>query len=181
MNANIKDTTIEKANKNPMKEPLIRKLVVNIGVGESGEKLNKAEKLLKILTNGKPIRTLSKKRIPAWNLKKKEPIGVKVTIRKNVGELLNKFLAANNFKVKESCFDDLGNFSFGIKSYIDIPGMKYNPDIGDFGMNICVPIERRGYRVMRRKIKSSKISNKHQVSKKEAIEFMKKNFNITIL
>ncbi|MFN3527658.1 MAG: 50S ribosomal protein L5 [Candidatus Altarchaeaceae archaeon] len=166
---------------NPMRKLLIKKIVINIGVGESGEKLSRAEKLLEILTGRKPVKTLCKKRIPAWHLKKGDKIGVKVTIRKNIDEMLRKLLDAVDFKVKESCFDRFGNFSFGIKSYIDIPGMKYIPEIGDFGMNVCVPIERKGYRVMRRKIKRSKISNKHRVSKEEAIKFMKENFNIQII
>lgn len=166
---------------NPMREPVIKKIIINIGVGESGERLNKAENLLKLLTNQKPVRTRSKKKIPAWNLKKGENIGVKVTIRKNIDELLNKLLSAVDFKVKESCFDEFGNFSFGIKEYIDIPGMKYHPEIGDFGMNVCAPIERRGYRVMRRKIKRGKISNNHRISKEEAIKFMKEKFNIQII
>jgi len=171
----------EKNIQNPMRELVIKKVVINIGVGESGERLNKAEKLLKILTKGKPVRTTSKKRVPAWNIKKNEPIGVKVTIRKNVDEILKRLLAANDFKVRASCFDDFGNFSFGIKEYIDIPGIKYNPDIGDFGMNVCVPIERRGYRVMRRRIKRSAISKNHKVSKEDAIKFMKEKFNLQII
>ncbi|MEW6069497.1 MAG: 50S ribosomal protein L5, partial [Candidatus Thermoplasmatota archaeon] len=54
---------------NVMKEPRIAKVVVNIGVGEGGEKLIKAEKVLNLLTNRKPVRALAKVTNKEWNLK----------------------------------------------------------------------------------------------------------------
>jgi len=166
---------------NPMRKLHLGKVVLNIGVGESGEKLNKAAKLLSIITERKPIRTVSTHKIPAWNLKKKEPIGVKVTLRgKDAENILKRCLFAVSNRVKPSCFDEYGNFSFGIGEYIDIQGMKYDPDIGVFGMNVCCTIERKGYRVKRRKINTSKISNSHQVKRDEAMNFIKENFNVAI-
>lgn len=165
---------------NPMRELRIEKVVLNIGVGQAGERVEKAVKLLNLLTKRKPVKTLSKKRIPTWNVKKNEAIGAKVTLRgKEAEEMLQRCLEAVDRKVKPSCFDG-ENFSFGIKEYIDIPGMKYNIDIGSFGMNVCARIERRGYRVMKRREKSP-ISNTHRVKSKEAQDFIAKKFNVSII
>jgi len=171
------------ANKlqNPMRNLRIEKVVLNIGVGQAGERVEKAMKLLNLLTGRKPVKTISKKRIPAWNIKKNETIGAKVTLRgKKAEEILQKCLDAVDRNVKSSCFDG-ENFSFGIKEYIDIPGMKYNIDIGSFGLNVCTRIERKGYRVMRRKRKKSKVSNNHRVKSEEAQKFIAEKFNVNII
>lgn len=167
--------------KNPMQVPRIEKVVVNIGAGESGEKLIKAEKLLERLTERKPIRTISKHKIPSWGLKKGDPIGCKVTLRgKEAEEFLKRGFSAKDNQLKESNFDEYGNLSFGVHEYIDIPGIKYDPDIGIFGMDIAVTMERPGYRIKRRKLKKRKIPSRNLVSKEESIEFIKKKFGINI-
>lgn len=166
---------------NPMRNLKIEKVVLNIGVGQAGERVEKAQKLLNLLTKRKPIKTISTKRIPTWNLKKKEAIGVKVTLRgKEAENMLNKCLDAIDRKVKPSCFDR-ENFSFGINEYIDIPGMKYNIDIGNFGLNICTKVERKGYSITRRKIKRSHISGNHKVKSEEAQKFITEKFNVNII
>jgi len=122
----------------------IDKVTVNIGVGASGEPLEKAEKLLEKLCNQKPIRTLSKSRIPSWGIRKKQPIGVKVTLRgKKALEFLNKAIEAKDRTLKRSQFDENGNFAFGISEYIDLPGVKYDPEIGIFGFDVCVSLKKR--------------------------------------
>lgn len=164
-----------------MQVPRIDKVVVNIGAGESGEKLGKAEKLMGILTERKPIRTVSKHRIPSWGLKKGDPIGCKVTLRgKEAEELLRRGFSAKDNQISESNFDKHGNFSFGIHEYIDIPGIKYDPDIGIFGMDITVTIGRPGYRIKRRRLKKKKIPTRNLITKEESIEFIRKKFGITI-
>ncbi|NCN64907.1 MAG: 50S ribosomal protein L5 [Candidatus Altiarchaeum hamiconexum] len=169
------------AQQNPMRDLKIEKVVLNIGVGQSGERVEKAWKLLNLLTKRKPIKTISKKRIPTWNLKKKEAIGVKVTLRgKDAEEILKRCLEAVDWRVKPTCFDG-ENFSFGIKEYIDIPGMKYIMEIGNFGLNINAKIERNGYSIMRRKIKRSDISNAHRVKGEEAEKFITEKFKVNII
>jgi large subunit ribosomal protein L5 len=164
---------------NLMKEPRIDKVVVHICVGHSGEDLVKAEKLLNQLTGVKPIRTISEHRIPAWGLKKGDPIGCKATLRKGpAAEFLKKGLTAKDNILPESCFDKQGNLAFGIHEYIDIPGAKYDPEIGIFGMNINATIERPGYRIKRRHFKKAKVPVKHLMTKNDAMEFVKEKFNV---
>ncbi|ODS38057.1 MAG: 50S ribosomal protein L5 [Candidatus Altiarchaeales archaeon WOR_SM1_86-2] len=167
---------------NPMQAPRIEKVTVHVGVGESGERLIKAEQLLAKLTGRKPVRTVSTHRIPAWGIRKGTPIGAKVTLRKNdANEFLRKAFHAKS-TIKKSSFDKFGNFSFGIQEYIDFPDMKYDPDIGIFGMDICVTLERKGFRIKHRKLKNTGDSGLrgHHLSKDEAISFIKENFKVEI-
>jgi len=167
--------------KNVMQEPRIDKVVVNIGCGQSGERLAKAEQLLEKLTGRKPVRTISKHRIPSWGIKKREPIGCKVTLRgKEAEEFLKRAFIARDNQIKKSNFDEYGNLSFGIHEYIDFPGIKYDPDIGIFGMDISVSIERPGYRIKRRRIKKSKVPTKILINRDESVEFIKNKFKIDI-
>ena len=92
---------------NPLQKPRIEKLVVNIGVGESGERLGKGEKLLGVLTNRKPIRTYSKHKIPAWGIRKGEPIGCKVTLRgAQASEVLKRLLYAKENILQPTSFGE---------------------------------------------------------------------------
>jgi large subunit ribosomal protein L5 len=167
--------------KNVMQKPRIEKVVVNIGVGKSGEELGRAEKLLKKLTSRTPIRTVSKHKIPAWNLRKGEPIGCKVTLRgKEADEIIKRGLYAKDNRLSPNNFDKSGNVAFGVHEYIDIKDIKYDPEIGIYGMNFNVTLEKRGYRVKRRRLGKSKIPERHNVKKEEAMDFMKENFGVEI-
>jgi large subunit ribosomal protein L5 len=167
--------------KNPMQAPRIEKVVVNMGVGESGERLVKAETLMGKLTGRKSVRTVSRHKIPSWGLKKRDPIGCKVTLRgREADEFLKRGFSARDNQISASNFDEYGNFSFGVHEYIDFPGIKYDPDIGIFGMDITVTVERPGYRIKRRSLKKRKIPSRNLIDKEESIEFIKKKFGITI-
>ncbi len=159
---------------NPMREISIEKVVVNVAVGKSGEPLEKAKKILEELTGSRPAVRNAKKTIRDFGIHKGEPIAVIATLRKENGvELLKRLLVAKNNRLKASSFDGYGNVSFGIKEHIDIPGVKYKPELGIIGMDVCITLERKGYRVARRKLRKSKIGKEHRVRKEEAIEFFK--------
>lgn len=166
---------------NPMRRLLIPRIVVNMGLGESGEKLAKAETLLEQLTAQKPIRTYSRSTIKPWNIRLGAPIGCKVTLRgKRKEEFLKKAFEAVDNKIKITSFDASGNLAFGIKEHIDIAGLKYDPNVGIFGMDVCVSIERPGYRVKRRRIHKSKVSKHHVVKKEEAVDFLRSKYKVEI-
>jgi large subunit ribosomal protein L5 len=165
---------------NPMKEIRLEKVTINIGAGEAGPKLETAKKLLEKLSGAKVVVTLTHKRTTFGGAKKR-PIGVKVTLR---GEKAKAFLAnalkANESRLRPTQFDSQGNFSLGIREYIDLPGVKYDPDIGILGMDVCATLTRPGYRVARRKIRPSKIGKKQRITAEEAKEWVAKEFNVKV-
>lgn len=164
---------------NQMKQIKVAKLTLNIGAGKSTDKLEKGLKLLEMLTGAKPVKTVSKKRIAAWGIRQGLPIGCKVTIRgQKAHDLLKQLVGALDNQLDEKQFDNEGNIAFGIREYIDIPGVEYNPEIGVLGFQVCATLERAGFRIKKRRLFKKKVSSKHRIKKEESIEFMKQNFDV---
>ena len=158
----------------------VEALHLNVGAGKDQKMLEKGEKLLKNLTGIAPVKTVTNKRVQAWSLRPGLPIGVKLTLRgKEAEDLLKRLLSAKENVLKESCFDENGNVSFGIPEYVDIQGAKYDPDIGIIGLQACVTLDRPGYRVKKRKLQKGKMPAHHKVGKQDAIAFMKDRFGVT--
>lgn len=166
---------------NPMRHIRIEKITLNIGAGKDQALLAKGIKLLEHITSIPPVKTITQKRIAAWGLRPGLPIGCMTTLRKKPAkDMLVRLLKAKDNQLKSSNFDDNGNISFGIPEYIDVPSAKYDPDIGIMGFQVCVTLERPGYRIKRRKIMKRKIPMHHRISQQDAIEFMKQEFNIKL-
>lgn len=166
---------------NVMREIKIEKITLNVGAGKDQTKLEKGIILLKNITGLVPVKTFSKKRIPEWGLRVGLPIGCKITLRREKAtDLLKRLLEGADNKLSEKQFDNEGNVAFGIHEYINIPDVKYDPKIGVTGLEVCITLERKGYRIKRRAIKKKKIPLKHKISKKESIEFIQKKFNIIV-
>lgn len=164
---------------NPMNNVKISKVTVNIGVGESGERLSRAMSLLEEMFNQKTVKTFSKVTNPEFGIRKRQPMACKVTLRGEKAEkAIDMVLEGINRNIKPTQFDDQGNLSFGIMEHIDIPGMKYNPDIGIFGMNLSITFEKPGYRISKRKIQKKKVPKRHRITKEETMKFMEENFNV---
>ncbi len=162
---------------NPMQEVRLEKVTLNMGAGEAGPKLEKCKKIMEVISGKKVVITKTKKRTTF--MAKNRPIGVKVTLRgEEAMEMLKKLLAAVENKLKTSQFDESGNFSFGIKEYIHIPGMRYDPDVGMLGLDVCVTLEKPGYRVKKRRIRPGKIGKNQVIRKEEAVEWVKKNLGV---
>lgn len=170
------------ATTNPMLTPRVAKVVVNIGVGEGGDKLTKAEKVMEMVTGAKPARTISRTSNRDWGLREGTPIGVRVTLRgAPAADFIKRALDIRQFKVPDYSFDDNGNLNFGVADYTDFPGMKYDPEIGIFGMDIAIVIERPGSRVRRRRVEARKVGRKHRVTRAEAMALMQSQFNVEVI
>ncbi len=166
---------------NVMRKIRVEKINLNLGVGGSGDKLDKALKLLEKITGRKPVAVATKKRIPTWGLRPGLQIGARVTMRgKKAESLLGNLLKAVDSKMKESSFDDAGNVSFGIAEYINIPGVKYDSEIGIIGFEVAVTLQRPGFRVKRRRMMQRKVGRKHRITHAEAIAFMKERFGVHV-
>ncbi len=165
-----------------MRDVRIEKVVVNIGVGEAGEKLSKAQRVLQMLTGQKPVTTLAHQSVRDWGVRRNMPIGTKVTLRgENAAKFLRRALVVRNNRLPDYVFDAYGNFSFGIADYTDFDGMKYDPEIGVFGMDVTVSLVRPGNRVKVRRIAPGHIPRHHRVSKQEAIAFIAQNFSLEVV
>lgn len=164
-----------------MKTIMIEKVTLNVGAGESGAALDKGVLLLNMITGEKPVKTASRKRIPTWKIRPGLPIGCKVTLRrKKAVEMLKVLLKAVKNNLSSKQFDAEGNFSFGIREYLDIPGVDYNPEVGIIGLEVAVTLQRPGFRIKRRSIKRKRIPAGHRITREEAMEFVKKQFNVKI-
>jgi large subunit ribosomal protein L5 len=170
---------IEKQN--DMKRIRIHKVVINIGVGRSGEPIDKARNALLELTGQQPAVRGAKNTVRDFGIHKGEPIGVVVTLRrKQAIEFLKRIIAAKRNIFKASSFDGYGNISVGIHEHIDIPGTKYNPDIGIFGMDVSIVLNRPGYRIAKKSRNSGKIGKKHRINRDEAIEFFSQQYGVGV-
>ncbi len=157
---------------NKMREIRIEKVTVNVGCGGDLDKIERAKKLLELLTGENPVITYSKKR-STFGIAKGKPVGVRVTLRREKAEeFLKKVLESKRNTISASQIAD-GTFSIGVAEYIELPGIKYQHEIGNMGFDVCVTLERPGYRIKRRKVKKAKIGKKHIITKEDIISWLK--------
>ncbi|MDD7423507.1 MAG: 50S ribosomal protein L5 [Candidatus Methanomethylophilaceae archaeon] len=165
-----------------MRDLYVEKVVVNIGVGEAGERLVKAQKVLEMVTGQKSVQTMSKTINRDLGIRKGMPLGCKVTLRGEAAEeFIERALPIREMRVPEYSFDPEGNMSFGITDYTDFDGMKYDPEIGIFGMDISVVLRRPGNRITKRALLKRRIPKDHRVGRDEAIQFMKDKFKVEVV
>ena len=192
MSAATRKTTTKKTRKtkkpkkakkdNPNRTPRISKITVNIGVGEAGERLEKAASVIKSITGHKPVQTLSKTTNKDWAIRKGMPLGCKVTLRgKDGNTFFIEALKTREQKIAEYAFDDEGNFSFGIPDHTLFASQKYDPSIGIFGMDVCVTMEKPGYRVKRRRIGQRHIPERHKVKREETMAYISETFHVEVV
>lgn len=159
---------------NKMRQTIVDKVTLNIGVGKAGQELENARTLLERLSGAKAVPTHAKVRNPVFRIKKGDIIGTKATLRgPSAIEFVKKALKVKAFTLPSKSFDKEGNFSFGVPEYIEFPGAKYDPQIGMLGFDVCVTLRRRGFRVCRRRRGKSHIGQSHRLTKEDGIEFAK--------
>ncbi|MGE0793277.1 MAG: 50S ribosomal protein L5 [Candidatus Woesearchaeota archaeon] len=166
---------------NTMKQLRIEKLTLNIGAGKDPVVLKKAVKLLKHITGIDPVQTITQKRLAAWGLRPGLPIGAKITLRgEQVYDLATRLFAARDNKLQNVWFDNFGNISFGIHEYVDIPGVKYDTELGILGLQVSITLSKPGFRVKKRKIRKTKIGKNQLITKEEAINYVLEKFNLKL-
>ncbi len=161
---------------NVMRKPYIAKVILSAGA--TGTDLDKAKRLLEIITKGHAqiIKAGPKRRIPELNVRPGLELGTRVTLRGDKAiKLLSRLLTAIDNTIKTNQIAP-NHFSFGVEEYIDIPDMEYVRDIGIRGFNTTVVFERAGVRVKLKKAKRGHLPMRQHVSPEEIMHYMEGHF-----
>lgn len=131
--------------KSVMQVPKLEKIVINQGIGQAvadKKMVDIAIKELTTVTGQKAVATLSKKDVSNFKLRKKMPIGVRVTLRKDkMYEFLERLIRVSlprirDFKGINSKLDGRGNYTLGIEEQIIFPEINIDEVSKILGMNI---------------------------------------------
>jgi len=160
-----------------MREILIDKLIVNCSVGESGDKLTKAARVVETLTGQKPVFSKARYTVRSFSIRRNEKIACHTTVRgEKAYEIIERGLKVKEYELKKRNFSQTGNFGFGINEHIDL-GIKYDPSSGIFGMDFYVVLKRPGARVARRRARTGRVGSAHKISKEQAIRWFQKKYD----
>lgn len=168
-----------KKSENPMRDIKIEKIVVHCGGID--DKLERSVKLLEKITKSKVYIKKSTKRIPDFGISPGKKSGCKVTIRnkEKIKDLLKRFFSTLDNHIPRNQITE-NQACFGIKEYIEVPELEYDREIGILGFEIMIVFKRKGKGIKMRKIKPGKLPKKQNVTEKEIIDFLTKNFNLEI-
>ena len=172
---------MSQVTESPMRKISLENVVLNMGVGRSGDVIEIAKKALDQISGKRSCARNAKETQRDWGVRKGEPIGAAVTIRgDDARELLKRLLEAKGNMVNGRSFDNFGNYSFGIREHIDIPGVKYDPQIGILGLGISVTLTRPGYGIRRRSKHKASVGKSHIITSQEAKDYLVKEFGVTV-
>jgi large subunit ribosomal protein L11e len=162
---------------NPLREPRIRKLCLNI----CGDRLTRAAKVLEQLTGQTPVFSKARYTVRSFGIRRNEKIAVHCTVRgAKAEEILEKGLKVREYELWKNNFSDTGNFGFGLQEHIDL-GIKYDPSIGIYGLDFYEVLGRPGFSIADKKRRTGCIGAKHRISKEEATRWFQQKYDGIIL
>ncbi len=137
--------------KNKLQVPRIDKVVLNMGVGEGAHDIkviDEAVQAFSLITGQKPVITRAKKAISNFKIRRGDPVGCKVTLRRSrMYEFLDRFINVALPRIRDfqgvstDAFDGDGNYSLGITEYTVFPEIEYDKVQHVLGMDITIVIK----------------------------------------
>lgn len=168
--------------KHPMRKPYVSSVMLNCAVGRSGQPLEDAKEVLRSITDREPAERLAKRSVREFSIREGEAIAAMVTMRgEEAYKQLKRLLETKDYKLKETCFDEFGNFAFGVKEHINVEGTRYDPNLGIIGFNVVVQMARPGFRVHYRRSRQKKVPKAHKLSREESMKYIQDQFDIKII
>jgi large subunit ribosomal protein L5 len=166
---------------NPNRAVTIDKVVVHMGVGEAGDRLVNAERIVSEITGNTPVRSVAKQTLPAFGIRKGSTHQLPGDAARETSEefLATSIKIAGN-RINSRAFDKQGNFSFGIEEHTDYRVRAYDPKVGIFGLDVTVVLRRNGARIARRHIQQKKLPSKQMVTVDDAKLFLRDRYNVEV-
>jgi len=148
-NEKVKPLLAEKLNiPNAMRIPKVSKIVINMGIGDAREHSNglkNAVQEMTLISGQKPVITYAKNAISNFKVREGDPVGVRVTIRRNkMYDFLLRFITIATPRIRDfrglpsKGFDGRGNYNFGLTEQLVFPEIDYDKIDRIRGMNITI-------------------------------------------